>query len=203
MACRVILKNLYFSIDQQSILWQLHGMHLDTGVQKIVMLRKGSSRTSTFCSCFVIYDTEQQARQTVAALDGQRVLELGPYQLAAALADPPAPVAVPVAPADPPAPVASSASSSVVVVSVAEVPVAEVTVMSPVTDEEGTFEGPVPKKAKTKARPSSSQKVEAAGVAAESSQRVPVSRAFYARLNASQDEVLCRNICFEFIDFKS
>jgi hypothetical protein len=84
---RVYLRNLYFSINQQSLRLQLHGMHLDTGLEKIVILRRGTSLTSTFCSCFLIYGTEQQALQTVAALDGQVVLELGPYQLAASLAD--------------------------------------------------------------------------------------------------------------------
>jgi hypothetical protein len=61
-----------------------------------------------------------------------------------------------------------------------EVPVADEPVLSPVSLEEGTFEEASNERPKAKARPSSSIQVEAAPVAAESSQRVPVVRGFYA-----------------------
>ena len=87
MVARVYVRNLYFSINKQSIGLQLHELGLGAGLLNTTLMRKGSSLTQTLCSCYLEYATEQQALRTVDALNGQKLLGLGPYQLVAVSAN--------------------------------------------------------------------------------------------------------------------
>ena len=83
---RVYIRNLHFLVSKNAITWELINWGLVDGLQKIVLMRRGSAVTSTFCSAYLVFSTDAQAAAVVQQWNGVNLPSLGPRELGCVIA---------------------------------------------------------------------------------------------------------------------